>query len=61
MTPAVKEGARAVGFMAALSVVLITCVAALSLATAEQVERNADLFLQQAVMAVAGRPVPAGL
>ncbi|MDD4174722.1 MAG: FMN-binding protein, partial [Kiritimatiellae bacterium] len=59
MTPAVKEGARAVGFMAALSVVLITCVAALSLATAERVARNADLFLQQAVMEVAGQPVPA--
>ncbi len=58
MTPAVKEGARAVGFMAALSVVLITCVAALSLATAERVARNADLFLQQAVMEVAGQPVP---
>ena len=58
MTPAVKEGARAVGFMALLSAVLITCVAALSLATAERVERNADLFLQQAVMAVAGQIVP---
>ena len=48
MTPAVKEGARAVGFMAALSVVLIPCVAALSLATAEQVARGKpapDLFL----------------
>ena len=59
MTPAVKEGARAVGFMALLSAVLITCVAALSLATAERVERNANLFLQQAVMEVAGQTVPA--
>ncbi|MDX9867503.1 MAG: FMN-binding protein [Kiritimatiellia bacterium] len=58
MTPAVKEGARAVGFMALLSAVLITCVAALSLATAERVERNANLFLQQAVMEVAGLPAP---
>ncbi|HPB10171.1 MAG TPA: FMN-binding protein [Kiritimatiellia bacterium] len=59
MTPAVKEGVRAIGFMALLSAVLITCVAALSLATAERVERNANLFLQQAVMEVAGQTVPA--
>ncbi|MBP7638238.1 MAG: FMN-binding protein [Kiritimatiellae bacterium] len=59
MTPAVKEGARTVGFMALLSVVLITCVAALSLATAERVERNANLFLQRAVMEIAGQTVPA--
>jgi len=59
VTPAVKEGVRAIGFMAALSAVLITCVAALSLATAERVERNANLFLQQAVMEVAGQTVPA--
>jgi len=59
VTPAVKEGVRAIGFMALLSAVLITCVAALSLATAERVERNANLFLQQAVMEVAGQTVPA--
>jgi Na+-transporting NADH:ubiquinone oxidoreductase subunit C len=58
MSAALKEGLRAVLFMFALSLVLITCVAALSRATAERVARNADIFLQQAVMEVAGEPVP---
>jgi len=46
--------------MFTLSLVLITCVSALHLATAERVERNADLFLQRAVLEVAGVPVPDG-
>jgi Na+-transporting NADH:ubiquinone oxidoreductase subunit C len=58
MTARLKEGLRAVGFMFALTLVLITSVSALYLATAERVRRNADLFLQRAVMEVAGVPVP---
>lgn len=58
MTPRVREGLRTVGFMCALSGVLIACVSALYLATEERVRRNADLFLQRAVMEVAGVPVP---
>lgn len=53
-----RESLRAAGFMFALSLVLITCVSALHLATAERVGRNADLFLQRAVLGVAGMPVP---
>jgi len=45
--------------MFVLTLVLITCVSALHLATAERVRRNADLLLQRAVMEVAGLPVPA--
>lgn len=58
MNDRLKEGLRSVGFMFVLSLVLGTCVAALSLATAERVRRNASLFLQRAVMEVAGVPVP---
>lgn len=58
MNAAFKEGLRAVLFMFVLSLVLITCVSALSLATTEQVERNANIFLQRAVMEVAGVSVP---
>ncbi|MDD2455444.1 MAG: FMN-binding protein [Kiritimatiellae bacterium] len=58
MNARVKDGARAAGFMAALSITLITCIAALSLATAGRVKRNAALFLQKAVMEVAGETVP---
>lgn len=58
MNARVKEGARTAGFMAALSIALITCIAALSLATAGRVKRNAALFLQKAVMEVAGETVP---
>lgn len=50
---------RAAGFMGVLSLVLISCVAALHLATAEQVERNADLFQQRAVLEAAGVSLPA--
>jgi len=53
-----REGVRTVFFMTALSIVSIACVSALYLATAARVNRNADLFLQRAVMAVAGVPVP---
>jgi Na+-transporting NADH:ubiquinone oxidoreductase subunit C len=53
-----KEGLRAVLFMFVLTLVLITSVSALSLVTAERAERNANLFLQRAVMEVAGAPAP---
>lgn len=58
MNAHLKEGLRAVLFMFVLSLVLITCVASLSLVTADRVRRNAELFLQRAVMEVAGVPVP---
>lgn len=58
MKSRLKESLRSAGFMFALSLVLITSVSALHLATAERVGRNADLFLQRAVLAVAGVPVP---
>ena len=50
MNNRVKEIAGAVGFMGLLSLVSISGVAALHLATAERVARNADLFLQRAVL-----------
>ncbi|NLF86036.1 MAG: FMN-binding protein [Lentisphaerae bacterium] len=53
-----KEIAGAVGFMGLLSLVSISGVAALHLATAERVARNADLFLQRAVLEAAGVAVP---
>jgi len=53
-----RKSLRAAGFMFVLSLVLITCVSALHLATAKRVARNADLFLQRAILAVAGMPVP---
>lgn len=53
-----KAGLKTAGFMFALSWVLITCVAALHLATADRVARNADLFLQRAVLQVADVTVP---
>ncbi|MDD4016534.1 MAG: FMN-binding protein [Kiritimatiellae bacterium] len=58
MNARVKDGVRTAGFMAALSIALITCIAALSLVTAERVQRNSALFLQKTVMAVAGETVP---
>lgn len=58
MNARVKDGVRTAGFMAALSLVLITCIAALSLATAGRVQRNAALFIQKAIMEVAGETVP---
>lgn len=54
----VREGLRTVFFMFVLSLVLIASVSALHLATAERVSRNAALFMQRAVMDVAGIPVP---
>jgi len=53
-----KESLRAAGFMGGLSLVLIASVAALHLATAERVGRNADLFLQRAVLEAAGLALP---
>ncbi len=58
MNPRLKEGLRTAGFMFGLTLVVITCVSALQLATAARVERNAALFLQRAVMEVSGVPVP---
>lgn len=58
MNARIREGLRTTGFMFGLTLVVITCVSALQLATAERVERNAALFLQRAVMEVAGVPVP---
>jgi len=58
MNKRVKEIAGAVGFMGLLSLVSISGVAALHLATAERVARNADLFLQRAVLEAAGVAVP---
>jgi Na+-transporting NADH:ubiquinone oxidoreductase subunit C len=58
MNARLKEGLRTTGFMFGLTLVVVTCVSALQLATAERVERNAALFLQRAVMEVAGVPVP---
>ena len=58
MTARVREGLRTTGFMFVLTLVVITCVSALQLATAERVSRNAALYLQRAVMEVAGVPVP---
>ena len=58
MNARVKEGLRTTGFMFGLTLVVITCVSALQLATADRVDRNAALFLQRAVMEVAGVPVP---
>ncbi len=54
-----KEGLRTTGFMFGLTLVVITCVSALQLATTERVERNAALFLQRATMEVSGVP-PSG-
>lgn len=54
----VKESLQTVGFMGVLSFVLITAVSALHLTTAERVGRNADLFLQRAVLGAAGVPIP---
>ena len=61
MNKRVKEIAGAVGFMGLLSLVSISGVAALHLATAERVARNADLFLQRAVLEAAGVAVPDAL
>ena len=58
MNARLKEGLRTTGFMFGLTLVVIACVSALQLATAERVNRNAALFLQRAVMEVAGVPVP---
>jgi Na+-translocating ferredoxin:NAD+ oxidoreductase RnfG subunit len=58
MTARLKEGLRTTGFMFGLTLVVITCVAALHLATAERVGRNAALYLQRAVMEVSGVEVP---
>lgn len=58
MNARLKEGLRTTGFMFGLTLVVIACVSALQLATAERVERNAALFLQRAVMEVAGVHVP---
>jgi len=54
-----KESVRTVAFMVVLSLVSITSVSALHLATAQRVNRNADLYLQRAVMEVADVTVPA--
>ena len=54
-----QEGVRTVGFMTALTAVLIAGVAALHLATAARVRRNAGLFLQRAVLEAAGFAPPA--
>lgn len=54
MIARIKDILHAAGFMALLSFVLISCIAALYLATAERVQRNETLFLQKAVMEVAG-------
>lgn len=59
MNKRVKAMAGAVGFMGLLSFVSISGVSALHLATAERVARNADLFLQRAVLEAAGVAVPA--
>ncbi len=58
MNARLKESLRTAGFMFGLTLVVITCVSALQLATAERVNRNAALFLQRAVMEVSGVPVP---
>jgi len=58
MNKRVKAMAGAIGFMGLLSLVSISGVAALHLATAERVARNADLFLQRAVLEAAGVAVP---
>jgi len=54
-----QESLRTVGFMTALSLVSITSVSALHLATVQRVNRNADLYLQRAVMEVSGVALPA--
>jgi Na+-transporting NADH:ubiquinone oxidoreductase subunit C len=59
MTTRWHESARAVGFMGLLTFVLITAVSALRLATAERVQRNAELFLRRAVLEAAGFTPPA--
>jgi Na+-transporting NADH:ubiquinone oxidoreductase subunit C len=52
------ESARTVGFMGLLTLVLITSVSALHLATAERVQRNAELYLRRAVLEAAGLEPP---
>ena len=54
----IKSGLKTAGFMLALSWVLITCVSALHLATADRVAQNDNLFLQRAVLQVADVAVP---
>ena len=58
VSQAIRERVRPVLFMLGFSVVAISLVSALHLATAAAVERNAGLFRQRAVMAAAGLTVP---
>ncbi len=60
MKLSVTESLRTAGFMGVLSFVLITAVSALHLTTAERVGRNANLFLQRAVLDAAGVQTPSG-
>ena len=53
-----RESARTVGFMGLLTLILISSVAALHLATAERVQRNAELYLRRAVLEAAGLAPP---
>jgi Na+-transporting NADH:ubiquinone oxidoreductase subunit C len=57
MSDRLKEGLRTTGFMFVLTLVTSLSVSALHLATAEQVSRNAALYLQRAVMEVSAVPV----
>jgi Na+-transporting NADH:ubiquinone oxidoreductase subunit C len=59
MNARLRESLRAVGLTSLITLVLIACVSALHLRTRERVARNASLFLQRAVMEVAGGPAAA--